>query len=214
MTISEWLLMRLPKRLAFKYSKYVAKRENQCLSIALRNFYTKRAEVTVGLYSYGGCFCPDFNTGGKVHVGRYCSIAENVHYFGANHPVKYISCSAYFYNKNFGLRVRDVDRSELYIGNDVWIGYGVIILAKCKYIGNGAIIGAGSVVTHDVPPYTIVAGNPARIIKHRFNENEVALIESSCWWNDSPNELIKYYSYFDDIERVVSQIKGGNNAEI
>ena len=129
--------------------------------------------------------------------------------------MEYLSCSAYFYNKKFGLNVKDVERSELDIGNDVWIGYGAIILSSCKKIGNGAIIGAGSVVTHNIPPYSIVAGNPARIIRYRFDEKKIKLIENSSWWNNSPYTLMNYYSDFDDIEKITVQIIGRNsNADI
>ena len=152
----------------------------------------------MGLYSYGSCFAEDFNVGGKVEIGRYCSFASNIHYYGANHPVEYASCSPYFYNKSFGYQVRDVKREELQIGNDVWIGANVIITKNCCNIGNGAIIGAGSIVTKDIPEYAIVVGNPARVIRYRFDEETIALLEKSKWWEVSPDRLMEFYDVIDN----------------
>lgn len=79
--------------------------------------------------------------------------------------------------------------NPLYIGNDVWIGANVIITSACRYIGDGAVIGAGSVVTHDVPPFSIVAGNPAKVIKKRFQPELEEIIYNSRWW-EKPLEYI------------------------
>ena len=147
-----------------------------------------------------------FNNGGEVIIGRYCSIANDVHYFGANHPITRVSTSAYFYNKRMGLDVEDVPRSKLVIGNDVWIGYGVLITMNCKMIGNGAIVGAGAVVTHDVPPYAVVAGNPARIIKYRFSVENIEKLEKSKWWTLSPEQIMKGYYCFDDVDAFCAEI--------
>lgn len=152
----------------------------------------------IGLYSYGSCFEDGFNVGGNVKVGRYCSFAGNVKYYGGNHPMHYVSMSPFFYNRKWGgFDVKDIDRKSLTIGNDVWVGYNVIITNKCQNIGNGAVIGAGSVVTKDVPPYSIVAGNPARIIRYRFDDETIKIIEKSKWWEYTPEELMKYYDVID-----------------
>jgi len=131
-----------------KIKYMVTKMDGGMQESKILRIYTKdRYRVDVGMYSYGGCFAPSFNLGGKVTIGRYCSIASNVHYFGANHPLNYVSMSPYFYNSSFGKKVKDVERNELVIGNDCWIGYGVIITSNCINIGNGAVIAAGAVVT-------------------------------------------------------------------
>lgn len=185
-------------------------------SIEGGEFYSKTARrymmdtynVRIGMYSYGGCFSDDFNSGGEVKVGRYCSIAMNVHYLAGNHPIMYISTSPYFFQEFLAKRkVRDITRTNLTIENDVWIGYGTIITPGCSFIGNGAIIGAGSIVTHDVPAYSIVAGNPAKIIGSRFSEEEINALESSQWWNYDPEYLLKYYSYIDDVFSFVENLK-------
>lgn len=84
---------------------------------------------------------PSYNTAKYIgetieSVQAQTSFASNIHYYGANHPVEYASCSPYFYNKSFGYQVRDVKREELQIGNDVWIGANVIITKNCFYIGS------------------------------------------------------------------------------
>lgn len=200
----KWLLFHLPTKLADKLFHYINRRDRN--SSLAREYLKKRRKTEVGEYSYGGCMESGFNLGGEVRVGRYCSIANNVHYFGANHPLECISTSAYFYNKKFGLEVKDVSRARLVIGNDVWIGYGVLITMNCRTIGNGAVIGAGAVVTHDIPPYAVVAGNPARIIRYRFTEEEREKLERSAWWNLSPAQIMKGYNCFGNVEAFCSEI--------
>lgn len=198
------LLFHMPVNLADKLFQYLYRKNRN--SSLIREYLKKKRKVEVGEYSYGGCMFPGFNIGGEVSVGRYCSIANDVHYFGANHPLDHVSTSAYFYNKKFGLEVKDVPRAKLVIGNDVWIGYGVLITKNCKEIGNGAVIGAGSVLTCDTPPYAVVAGNPARIIKYRFTEEEREKLERSKWWNLSPDQIMKGYYCFDNVEAFCSEI--------
>lgn len=179
------------------FKKIILRLENgEKESKTIRYIFSQKFNVDVDLYSYG-CFEPKFNIGGRVRVGRYCSIAGDVHFFGANHPINHVTSSAYFYNKSFGYNVHDVERHSLLIGNDVWIGYGTTILSGCSNIGNGSVIGAGSVVTHDVPPYSVVVGNPAKCIKMRFSENEIAKLEESEWWKLCPKEIMQFYDYID-----------------
>lgn len=167
-------------------------------SKTLRSFTKKKYKVTVGNYSYGGMFSHGFNIGGSVNIGNYCSFASGISYYGANHPMEYATMSPFFYNTHFGeFDVKDVKRSHLTIGNDVWCGYGVTITCRCKNIGNGSIIGAGSIVTNDIPPYSVAVGNPARVIKYRFDKETIDALEKSKWWELSPQELYKHYDLID-----------------
>lgn len=180
----------------------------QLRSNTLRNYFKNMYRIEVDLFTYGSCFTPTFNVGGKVKIGRYCSFASDIHYFGANHPMDSVSTSAIFYNQSMNdLPVQDVKRSELIIGNDVWIGSHVLITSSCKNIGTGAVVGAGSIVTKDVPPYAIVAGNPAKIIRFRFDEKTIEDLLESKWWLNEPKDIMKYYKYFNDPNEFLKNFK-------
>lgn len=149
-------------------------------------------DVSFGAFSYG----PDLKPGSLppgTKVGRFCSIARGVCVLRRNHPLVRISQHPLFYNAAVGLVSKDnaepVQSNPLSVGHDVWIGQNAIICPNCRFIGNGAVIGAGAVVTHDVPAYAIVAGNPARLVRKRFTPELEAAVESSQWWM-YPLELI------------------------
>lgn len=192
-------LIRMPIIGKRVFRKIILNREGgEKESKTIRVLTWRYHKVNIGDYSYGGCFDYRFNLGGTVYIGKYCSFATNIHYFGGNHLMEYASMSPYFYNKSFGFDVKDVERKTLVIGNDVWCGYGVIITNKCNKTGNGAVIAAGSVVTHDVPPYAIVAGNPARVLRYRFDEATITALENSKWYDMQPKEVMHYYQWIDD----------------
>lgn len=124
-------------------------------------------------------------------IGKYNSISWNVSIGGSHHNYK----SASMYNHYWWKRVFDEDFEDAeqglfgHIGNDVWIAAGANILRGVN-IGDGAVIGAGAVVLHDVEPYAIVAGVPARVIKYRFDEQTIQRLLKIKWW-DWPHEKIK-----------------------
>lgn len=180
----------------------ISREGGEATSTYLRKITRERNNVEVGLYSYGGVFEKGFNLGGRVIVGRYSSIGSNVRYFGGNHPIVHFSTSPFFYRQEWvdkvgGVKVQDIERFTLQIGNDCWIGGNVLITCGCHKIGNGAIIGAGSVVTHDVEPYSIVAGNPAKVIRKRFSDEEIDALEKSKWFDLTPEKLLKLYQFKD-----------------
>lgn len=131
---------------------------------------------------------------GNIKIGKYCQIGSDVAIHTSSHPITYLST---YVNKNLfeGQLVSLKKDFQVQIGHDVWIGHGVIIVGSLS-IGNGAIIGAGSVVTRDVPPFSVVAGVPARIIRKRFNDNIISEIESLQWWDLSEVELNKIKNFF------------------
>src|ERR1700761_4377365 len=156
-------------------------RRNQFDSLRLRAYFKQRYNVDVGLYSYG-CFDP-WRMPGPMQVGRYCSIAGSVRTALVNHPLDALTTHPALYEKSWGVVDQDMDHSTpLVIQDDVWIGHNVMILPGCKLIGRGAVIGAGSVVTRDVPSYSIVAGNPARKLRDRFAPELIEALEKSEWW--------------------------------
>jgi hypothetical protein len=96
------------------------------------------------------------------------------------------------YERQFGVVDQDITWSDpLVIQDDVWIGHYAMILPGCKFIGRGAVIGAGAIVTRDVEPYAVVAGNPAKKLRARFEPELAEALESSRWWELDPPELRK-----------------------
>lgn len=131
----------------------------------------------------------------NANIGKFCSVANNVYIGLGNHPIHLISTSPVFYKRNnrIGISVieKDLEVIEykyIEIGNDVWIGSRATILDGVK-IGSGSVIAANSVVTKDVPAYSIVAGVPATIIKFRFPENIQSELLKSNWWDKNFNEI-------------------------
>lgn len=153
---------------------------------------------TIGAYSYTG-----MNTVIKhASVGKFCSISWNVSVSGGGHNYNAITPHPFTQLPSFGIvsDKTDIEIKKIVIGNDVWIGMNSCILQGIT-IGDGAVIGAGSVVTKDVPPYSIVAGNPARILKYRFDSEMIDKLLHLKWW-DLPIEVIQknIHSFKGDLD--------------
>ena len=168
--------------------------------------------VILGDFSYTGA-----NTVLKqAIIGKFCSISWNVSATGNVHNYERISSHPFSQLKSFGIVESDsfLESNKIIIGNDVWIAANAVILPGVK-IGDGAVIGGGSVVTKNVPSYAIVVGNPARIIKYRFDDEIIDILLESKWW-DFPREiLIKYHSLFQkqmskEIANELLEISKGN----
>jgi acetyltransferase-like isoleucine patch superfamily enzyme len=163
--------------------------KNAFYSASLRALFKKYYGVDVGAYSYGGCFSPGAFPK-NTRIGRYVSIAPGVRAFVANHPSDAVSMHPFFYRKELGIVDKEwIHRGELVLGHDAWIAANAIITPGCSSIGIGAIIGAGAVVTKDVPAYAVVVGNPARVVKYRFNEGQISTLLESKWW-ECPIDLL------------------------
>lgn len=143
-------------------------------------------------------------------IGRFCSIASNIIIGAEDHPTNWLSTSSFQYSKDKLFRNINVDTllltrpQKVVIGNDVWIGSNVFIKAGIS-IGHGAIIGAGAIVVKDVPNYAIVAGNPAKLIRYRFDEETIDQLLTVKWWDLDP-ELLKKLP-FKDIDKAIELIK-------
>ena len=142
-----------------------------------------------GRYSYTG---KNF-TSWYSKIGAFCSISWNVSIGGANHDYNRVTTHSFLYSKDYGFFDDEpgYDRftDQCVIGNDVWIAANACICRGVK-VGDGAVIAAGAVVTHDVEPYTIVAGVPAKPIKKRFSDEIIQLLLESKWW-ELPDDVIK-----------------------
>ncbi|MEO8568568.1 MAG: CatB-related O-acetyltransferase [Ginsengibacter sp.] len=135
--------------------------------------------------------------GAPITIGAFCSIAGFVYIISGNHNLKFPSTyqiSSGIYSAIF--KNNSGKKGSISIGNDVWLGAHVIVLSGVT-IGNGAVIGAGSVVTKNVDPYSIVAGVPARYIKSRFNDtNIIDTLMEMKWWDLPDNEILKRKEFF------------------
>ncbi|MEY7976312.1 CatB-related O-acetyltransferase [Streptomyces pilosus] len=139
------------------------------------------------LYAYG----PE-----RLVIGRYCAIAMGTRFLmaGAEHPTMGVSTFPFtMFGGEWAERTLDIvtgmpSRGDTVVGNDVWLGHGATVMPGVR-IGDGAIVAAGAVVTADVPPYTVVGGNPARRIRQRFDDADVDRLLGAAWW-DWPAELV------------------------
>lgn len=150
----------------------------------------------------------------NAEIGRYCSIAPNVDICPPQHPTDWLSISSRQFNPQFlrwrdflGKDVETLDMQEerpVKVGNDVWIGCRAVIMGGVT-IGDGAIVAAGAVVTKDVPPYAIVGGVPAKIIRYRFNEKTVEQLLALKWWDYDIADF--GHVGWDDIENAIGHIE-------
>ncbi|WP_373087837.1 CatB-related O-acetyltransferase [Sneathiella sp.] len=163
-------------------------------SQTLREILATYHDVKVGRYSYGPCLDVGEMPRGTT-VGSYCSFGSELNIFRRNHPGSTLTQHPFFYNRYLGIVDEDTipadEDNPLTIGNDVWIGSRTTILPGCKRIGDGAIIGANSVVSRDIEDFSINAGNPAKMIRKRFTPEIEDLVRKSNWWELSLPELME-----------------------
>ncbi|MET9859530.1 CatB-related O-acetyltransferase [Streptomyces smyrnaeus] len=167
-----------------------------------------RFEYRNVLYAYG----PE-----KLIIGRYCAIAAETRFLmaGAEHPTMGVTTFPFtMFGGEWAERTLDIvtgmpNRGDTVVGNDVWFGYRATVMPGVR-IGDGAIVATGAVVTGDVPPYTIVGGNPARPIRQRFDDADIARLRRAAWW-DWPVELVTEHARTlmagspADIERIATR---------
>ncbi|MFG5086317.1 CatB-related O-acetyltransferase [Campylobacter lari] len=154
----------------------------------------KHALYQIGSFSYSGSNLPFY-----TQVGRYCAIADGVSMFATQHPLDKFSIASFTYEKNHrSINDACIERigklfptceldtssliAKLEIQNDVWIGKDAL-LKQGITLGHGCVVGQRAIVTKDVPPYAIVAGSPAKIIRYRFNEKIIERLLKLRWWD-------------------------------
>lgn len=160
----------------------------------------------------------------EAKIGRYCSISSFVRSYAGEHPLHHVSTSPVFYStlRQCGITYADRQRFDeaskcvegrysVVIGDDVWIGAGAAILGGVR-IETGAVIAAGAVVTHDVPPYAIVGGVPAKAIGKRFDDALAARLLASRWWELPEDVLCTHADCFDNPAAFLSRLEQAQNA--
>lgn len=165
--------------------------------------------VKVGNYTYGPLKILNYATTEKISIGNYCSIAGNVTFIlNADHNIDTISTFP-FKVKYLGEKYEGTSKGDIVVCDDVWIGYGSTILSGIK-IGQGAVIAAGSVVTKDVEPYSVVGGVPAKTIKMRFSDDIIKKLEQIDFSKINVNNtnISYFYKNIDEnnIDEVIEKI--------
>lgn len=158
----------------------------------------------------------------RVQIGRYCSIGPNVHVVHGRHPAReWVSTHPVFYAVDTPIDKSYVEKNcfdeyvyadtdnKMYVmmGNDVWIGDGVMLMEGI-HIADGTIIAAGAVVVKDTEPYSIIGGNPAKLIRYRFNEKEIEFLKELQWWNKEEEWIKRHAKYFGQVRELRGFIKG------
>lgn len=200
---------------------YLSRMIQKCKPVAKKNSYvastskleggTQFINSYMGGYSFCGYDCKIVNT----TIGFFCSIASNVKIGLGGHPINWVSTSCAFYKGRDSIskdmaKLNYNEEVKTKIGNDVWIGENALIKAGVT-ISDGAIIGMGSVLTKDVGAYEIWAGNPAKFIRKRFDEETIAELQEMEWWNLEKDELKKYTEFFNDIDVFLKMSKKRND---
>ena len=201
--------------ISYLYSKFFKKilrgkavYNSQIDSTTIINSGCSIVNSTIGRYNNIG-YDNELN---NVEIGSFCSFSDHVFIGGDEHPLEWVSTSPVFEGINHSGPKRKFAKFEVpltaktYIGNDVWIAHGVCIKAGIT-VGTGAAIGTGAVVTKDVPPYAIVAGVPAKIIRYRFDENTISALLDSNWWELSDEQLDVVGKYIKNPLEFVEAVK-------
>lgn len=139
----------------------------------------------IGRASYGDLKILEWGNDAQLRIGAFCSISNEVTIFlGGEHHIDWVTTYPFpaLWPSASHIKGHPLSKGDVVIGNDVWIGYKATILSGVT-IGDGAVVGAHSLVTKDVPPYTIVAGNPAKIVRKRFDDATIERLLKIAWWN-------------------------------
>jgi acetyltransferase-like isoleucine patch superfamily enzyme len=190
-------------------------------SMDIRNIYTNKqlaqymefGLLDIGDFSYGCPYILYYERGAKLKIGKFCSFAENITVLlGVDHRVDWVTTYPFSSKEannewpgGLGITGHPLNKGNMEIGNDVWVGYGAIICSGVN-IGDGAVVGAGSVVTKDVEPYSIVVGNPARELKKRFSDEVIAELLRIKWWDWDKEKIDKHIKILcsGDIEKLLT----------
>ncbi len=177
------------KKCSLLISDYIARLWQSTTRFSCYKYIKNKVLQSVGEHTYGKFNLPDYDKDSRIIIGDYCSFSEGLAIIMRDHASKNISTYPFdalraVYGIKFVPENNHVVKNKtLTIGNDVWIGYDVKIMPSVSKIEDGAIIAAGSVVTKNVEPYSIVGGVPAKLIKYRFEKEQIKELLKIKWWN-------------------------------
>lgn len=147
-----------------------------------------------------------------VEFGKYCAIGPNLKIIGHNHDYNFPAVQYLFYKKMFNTvhpfdpKSNVVTKGKIKIGNDVWIGEDVLILSGVS-IGDGCCVGARSVVTKDLPPYTICVGQPCKVVKKRYSDDVINFLQDLKWWDWDEEKIKRNKEFFMTNLNRISDVK-------
>lgn len=204
-------IFSIPKRLFNHIALFALLQEVEIHKTASICLGVKFYRGKLGKYSYIGnnSFVVD------TIIGNFTSIAPDCYIGGTKHPLEWISTSPVFHKhenimkKNFARHEFEIFAKSS-IGNDVWIGNKVMVKAGVT-IADGAVVGMGSIVTKDIGPYEVWAGNPAKMIRKRFDDYTIEKLLKVQWWNWSDDKIEKLGSYMTDIQAFLKKIEECND---
>lgn len=214
MTISDKKIYPRTNDLETVYLKNVITKPN--INVGAYTFYNDSAKNPADFEKNNVLYHYPYVNHDTLEIGKFCSIASGAKFIfnSANHALGSLSTYPFpIFFEEWQLQAEDIssawdNKGDIIIGNDVWIGYEAVILAGV-HIGNGAIIGARSVVTKDVPPYSIVGGAPAKQIRKRFDAETIKQLEALQWWDWSVEKIVESISFIQtgDIGKLKLSIK-------
>lgn len=228
--ISSILKRFVPEEKIWSYKMFIdhyldEEKRMMCLRERIRRLYPQTTQYECGDFSYGRLEVLAGREQEKLTIGKFCSVADDVLFLlSADHRTDY--CTTYpFGNLMNEFLIGDClwSKGDIVVGNDVWIGNGAKILSGVT-IGDGCIIGAGATVAKSIPPYSIVVGNPGRIVKKRFDEETIEKMLLMKWWDWSYKDiyhaiplllsadtdgLFSYYKENVDVGGNTDEAKGG-----
>jgi virginiamycin A acetyltransferase len=200
------------------FKKKKKRHSNYFLTDSLKDEINKNLAI-VGKWSYSTSPLKIYRwNDSKIYIGNFCSIGPEVKIIiGGKHRIDWVSTAqinagTFNFNDNFlkAQKIKDFKNSieDLHIENDVWIGAFSIIYSGVK-LGNGSVVAAGSVVTKDVDPYTVVGGNPAKFIKKRFTTKQINFLNSSKWWelDDKKIDTLSKYLLNENVDLFIKKFK-------
>jgi virginiamycin A acetyltransferase len=193
-----------------KLSDYTNKRRSTVIEVGADVFIPGEAKITVPKLTIGDYTRingPITVRGQEIcEIGNYCAFGYSVTIITTNHDISKPNLQLNFQRRH-GFADLEISRGPIVVGHNVWIGDNATILAG-SHIGDGSVVGAGAVVTGDLPPFAVAAGVPARIIKYRFSPEVIALLLDIAWWNWTEDRIARNRNFFnsDLTQRQISEI--------